>query len=98
MAEELEITSDSTSESATKSTKRRTYEKYTPKEMAEASFYAWYHSHNKASPFLAKFCSNHEIFVPRKFGAIRYIVVIRPYTLVGLLITTEKWRRWALED
>ena len=30
------------SESATKSTKRGMYEKYTPKEMAETS---WYHSH-----------------------------------------------------
>ena len=26
------------------------------------SCYAWYHSHNKASPCLAKLCSNHEIF------------------------------------
>ena len=24
--------------------------------------YAWYHSHNKASPCLAKLCSDHEIF------------------------------------
>jgi len=32
--------SDSTSESATKSTKRGTYEKYTPKEKAETSCYA----------------------------------------------------------
>jgi len=32
VAEKLERTSDSMSESATKSTKRGTYEKYTPKE------------------------------------------------------------------
>jgi len=52
VAEELERTSDSTSESATKSTKRRTYEKYTP------------HSHNKASPAPcpAKLGSNDDIF------------------------------------
>jgi len=62
MAEKLERTSDSTSESATKSTKRGTSEKYTPKEKAETSCYALYHSHNKASPCLAKLCSNHEIF------------------------------------
>ena len=63
MAEELERTSDSTSESATKSTKRGTYEKYTPKEKAETGCYAWYHSHNKASPScLMKLCSNHENF------------------------------------
>ena len=49
------------SESATKSTKQGTYEKYAPKEKAETSCYAWYHSHNKASPCLAKLCSNHEI-------------------------------------
>ena len=56
--------SDSTSKSATKSTKRGTYEKYTPKKKAETSCYACYHSHNKASPCLAiaKLCSNHEIF------------------------------------
>ena len=65
MAEELERTSGSTSESATKSTKRGTYEKYTPKEKAETSCYAWYHSHNKASPCLAKLCSNHEIFITK---------------------------------
>jgi len=62
VAEELQRASDSTSESATKSTKQGTYEKYTPKEKAEISCYAWYHSHNKASPCLAKLCSNHEIF------------------------------------
>ena len=62
VADELERTSDSTSESATKSTKRGTYEKYTPKEKAKTSCYAWYHSHNKASPCLAKLCSDHEIF------------------------------------
>ena len=55
-------TSGSTSESATKSTKRGMYEKYTPKEKARTSCYAWYHSHNKASPCLAKLCSDHEIF------------------------------------
>ena len=38
------------------------YEKYIPKEKAKTSCYAWYHSHNKASPSLAKLCSNHEIF------------------------------------
>ena len=53
---------DSTSESATKSTKRGMYEKYTPKEKAETSCYSWYHGHNMASPCLAKLCSNHEIF------------------------------------
>ena len=57
-----EQAADSTSESATKSTKRGTYEKYTPKEKAKTNFYAWYHSHNKASPCLAKLCSDHEIF------------------------------------
>ena len=62
VAEELERTSDSMSESATKSTKRGTYEKYTPKKKAETSCYAWYHSYNKASPCLVKLCSNHEIF------------------------------------
>jgi len=62
MAEELERTSDSTSDLVTKSTKRGTYEKYTPKEKTETSCYAWYHSHNKASPCLTKLCSNHEIF------------------------------------
>jgi len=62
VAEEPERTSDSTSESATKSTKQGTYEKYTPKEKAKTSCYAWYHSHNKDSPCLAKLCSNHEIF------------------------------------
>jgi len=45
-----------------KSTKRGTYEKYTPKEKAKTSCYAWYHSHNKASPSLTKLCSDHEIF------------------------------------
>ena len=50
------------SKSTTKSTKQGTYEKYTPKEKAETSCYAWYRSHNKASPCLAKHCSNHEIF------------------------------------
>ena len=60
MAEELKRTV--TQCPATKSTKRGTYEKYTPKEKAETSCYAWYHSHNKASPCLAKLCSNHEIF------------------------------------
>ena len=39
VAEEPERTSDSTSESATKSTKRGTYEKYTPKEKAKTSCY-----------------------------------------------------------
>ena len=62
VAEQLERTSISTSESATKSSKRGTYENYTPKEKAETSCYAWYHSHNKASPCLAKLSSNHEIF------------------------------------
>jgi len=61
-AEVLERTSDSTSELATKSTKRGTYENYTPKQKAETSCYAWYHSHNKASPCLVKLCSHHEIF------------------------------------
>jgi len=65
VAEELERTSGSTSESATKSTKRGTHEKYTPKEKAETSCYAWYHSHNKASPCLAKLSSNHEIFITK---------------------------------
>jgi len=50
VAEELERTSDSTSE------------KYTPKEKAETSCYLWYYGHNKASPCLAKLCSNHKIF------------------------------------
>ena len=65
VAEELERTSNSmsdSSESATKSTKRGTYEKYTPKEKAKTSCNAWYHSHNKASPYLAKLYSDHEIF------------------------------------
>jgi len=62
VAEELERTSDPTSELVTKSTEWGTYEKCTPKEKAETSCYAWYHSHNKASPCLAKLCSNHEIF------------------------------------
>ena len=62
MAEELERKSDSMSKSATKSTKRGMCEKYTPNEKAETSCYAWYHCHNKASPCLAKLCSNHEIF------------------------------------
>ena len=61
VAEKLERTSDSTSESATKLTKERM--RSTPKEKAETSCYAWYHSHNKASPCLAKLCSNHEIFI-----------------------------------
>ena len=43
MAEELEKMSASTSESATKSMKRGTYEKYTPKEKAEISSYAVMH-------------------------------------------------------
>lgn len=43
VAEELEKTSTSTSESATKSIKRGTYEKYTPKEKAEISSYAVMH-------------------------------------------------------
>ena len=59
MRGKTERTSDSTSESATKSTKRGTYEKYTPKEKG---CYAWYHSHNKASPCLTKLCSDHENF------------------------------------
>ena len=62
MGKEPERTNDSTSESATKSTKRVMYEKYIPKEKAKTSCYAWYHSHNKASPILAKLCSNQEIF------------------------------------
>jgi len=63
VAEELESTSNSTSELATiaKSTKQGKY-MYTPKEKAETSCYACYHIHNKASPCLAKLCSNHEIF------------------------------------
>jgi len=52
VAEELERTSNSTSESATKSTKRVTYENYTPKEKAETSCYAW---------LLCKFIVFHEI-------------------------------------
>jgi len=36
--------------------------KYTPKEKAETSCYAWYYNHNKASPCLPKLCSNREIF------------------------------------
>jgi len=35
---------------------------YTPKEKAETSCYAWYHSHDKASPCLVKLCSNHKNF------------------------------------
>jgi len=62
MAEELERTSDYTSKLATNSTKQGTYEKYTPKEKAETSCYAWYHSHNKASPYRTKLCSKHESF------------------------------------
>jgi len=65
VAEELERTSDPTSESATKSTKQGTYEKYTPKEKAVTSCYAWYHSHNKASPCLGKLCSDHEILTQK---------------------------------
>jgi len=57
LAKELERTSDSMSASATKSTKRGTYEKYTTKEKAETSCYAWYHSHNKASHPLQNFAA-----------------------------------------
>ena len=77
VAEELERTSDSMSdlsESATKSTKRGMYEKYTPKEKAEC-YYAWYHSHNKASPCLAKLCSSHEIFYHDNFANLECFTI-----------------------
>jgi len=91
MAEEPERRSDSTSESATKSIKRGTYEKYTPKEKAKTSCYAWYHSDNKASPCLTKLCSDHEIFNTKikkfaNFECFMTFLCLENLELYGILI------------
>ena len=66
------------------------YEKYIPKEKAKTSCYAWYHSHNKASPCLAKFCSDHEIFNTKiknfaNFECFTKILCLENLELYGVL-------------
>jgi len=66
VAEEPERTSDSKSESATKSTKRGTYEKYIPKEKAETSLLlCMVPQPQQGLAAITKFCSNHEIFITK---------------------------------
>ena len=94
VAEKLERTSDSTSESATKLTKERM--RSTPKEKAETSCYAWCHSHNKASPCLAKLCSNHEIFNTKinnfaNFECLMKFLCLENLELYGIYIALHQY-------